>query len=252
MLAGAECAHFGKKLPRRYTLFFQTTTMSPRRLPTALMEAARVVRKLAADKKKSAWRILIHRIRKEWFAAPDDFDKRFGVETRLMVWRKRLSDKADSTDYEAVSSNLFHRAIACVPRNTFIDLGCGKGRALILAHHAGFRDLIGVEISAALVRAAVRNTRRLGIPATILEADAALFEFPDRPLVLFMYNPFGPPTIQPIIEKLRSHRHSIYVIYINPRHASLFSDFHEIYADSALAVISNRPQAQKVELQTGT
>jgi predicted RNA methylase len=164
------------------------------------------------------------------------------------VWRKRLTGRPDSADYEAVNPNLFARAMIHVPRDAFIDLGCGKGRALILAYQAGFRDLIGVEISPSLARAALRNTRKLGIAASIVESDVADFDLPDRDLVAFMYNPFGPPTMQAVLEKLRSHRHSIHLIYINPQHGSLFADLQQLYADGAVIVLSNCVKSNHVQL----
>jgi len=96
---------------------------------------------------RSIMRVLLHRIRQEWLTQPDEFDRRLGVETRLTVWRKRLRINPDSAGYEAVNPAIFARAMPFVPRVTFIDLGSGKGRALILAHEAGFRHLIGAEMS---------------------------------------------------------------------------------------------------------
>jgi SAM-dependent methyltransferase len=196
---------------------------------------------MLAWKNHPSLRLLLHRIRIEWLARPDEFDRTFGVETRLTVWRKRLPGKADSADYEAVNPALFARALPHVPRATFIDLGCGKGRALILAHQAGFRDLIGVEIAPRLLRAAKRNTRRLNIRATLLRADAAAYHFPDRPIVAFLYNPFGIPTLQAVIAKLRSHPHPVHVIYVNPEHDSLFSGFNPLFRDRLLSVLWTSP-----------
>jgi predicted RNA methylase len=154
------------------------------------------------------------------------------------VWRKRLNGK-DSEDYEAVSPTLFARAISYVPRDTFIDLGCGKGRALILAHEAGFQQLIGVEISPKLAKTAVRNLRKLKIDAEILQADAASFRLPDEPVVVFLYNPFGTSTMHAVIEKLLNHRHAVHVIYVNPKHGNLFSGFRRLYSDHAVSLFSN-------------
>jgi SAM-dependent methyltransferase len=207
-----------------------------------IVDAAVTCLRALRTQKWSALRILRQRIRNEWFAPPDTFDQTFGVETRLAVWRKRLFLKPDSIDYEAVNPQLFVRAISHAPRVTFIDLGCGKGRGLILAHQAGFQDLIGVEMSASLVKAAISNLRKLGITAEIVQADAAVYDFPARPLVVFMYNPFGIPTMQAVVEKLRSSRYPVHVIYINPRHRGLFSGFHEIYTDPAAVVLSTRTQ----------
>jgi SAM-dependent methyltransferase len=189
------------------------------------------------NNKSGAIRAALHRIRTEWLAPPDEFDRKFGVETRHTVWRKRLTGR-DSEDYEAVSPLLFSRAISYVPRTTFIDLGCGKGRALILAREAGFRNLIGVEISPRLARAARHNLEKLNVTATVIEGDVATFVFPDEPVIAFLYNPFGVSTMQAVVGKLRSHRHSLHVIYINPRHGDLFSGFQQIHCDQSFRVMS--------------
>jgi SAM-dependent methyltransferase len=188
--------------------------------------------------KSALVRAILHRIYMEWLARPDEFDRKYGVETRHTVWRKRLAGE-DSEDYQAVSPWLFSRVIPYVPRATFIDLGCGKGRALILAHAAGFRDLIGVEISPRLARDARRNLLKLQVAASILQADVATYLLPDEPVVVFMYNPFGVSTMQAVLEKLRRHRHRLHLIYINPKHSDLFSGFRQVYCDQSVAVISN-------------
>lgn len=192
---------------------------------------------------------LLFRIRREWFAFPDEFDRKFGVETRLNVGLRRLRSKSDSVGYEAIHPLLFARALPFVPRHTFVDLGCGKGRALILAHNSGFRDLIGVEISHSLAKAAARNTRKLGIESQIVQSDAAAYQFPDRPIVLFMYNPFGIPTMQAVIRNLARNRHPVHVIYVNPRHQSLFLGCQLLYADHTLAVLcSSADQVRGTDL----
>ena len=40
---------------------------------------------------------------------------------------------------------------------TFVDLGCGKGRPLLVASEYPFREIIGVELSASLAKIAQRN-----------------------------------------------------------------------------------------------
>jgi SAM-dependent methyltransferase len=187
---------------------------------------------------------LLFRIRRECFAPPDEFDRQYGIETRLPVCRMRLRSNSDSSDYEAIHPALFDRALPYVPRHTFIDLGCGKGRALVLAHRAGFQDLIGVELSPRLARAASRNARKLGISPRIVSADAALFEFPDRPFVLFLFNPFGSPTMQSVLNQLNRTRHPVHVIYINPIHQSLFTGFRALYSDHTMSVLTNSPPAR--------
>ena len=42
-------------------------------------------------------------------------------------------------------------------RFTFVDLGCGKGKPLMVAASYGFRRLVGVDISAECIAIARRN-----------------------------------------------------------------------------------------------
>jgi len=92
---------------------------------------------------------------------------------------------------------------------TFIDLGSGKGRTLLMAASYGFRRTIGVEYMPELHRAAVENLRRFvvaqGIYSTQVECiclDARDFDFPPEPLVVYLYNPFPEPAFAEVIHKL--------------------------------------------------
>ena len=81
-------------------------------------------------------------------------------------------------------------------RLTFVDVGAGKGRAVMLAHRHGFRRLVGLEFSADLITIARKNValfaRSTGRPVDVewAHADAALYAYPDEPSVLFLNNPF--------------------------------------------------------------
>src|SRR5579872_1324030 len=60
----------------------------------------------------------------------------------------------DGVRYQAVEPNSFMNAVGSldidVAEFRFVDIGCGKGRALILARDLGFKSIIGVEISQSL------------------------------------------------------------------------------------------------------
>ena len=106
---------------------------------------------------------------------------------------------------------------------TFVDLGCGKGRVLLLAAHYGFKTVIGVEFAHELVEIARSNCQHLENVEVFVE-DAAGFRFPEGRLVVYMFNPFGPPVLQAVIRNLATHRDIAYVIYYNPKHAELFDN----------------------------
>jgi hypothetical protein len=86
---------------------------------------------------------------------------------------------------------------ADLSEHTFIDIGSGKSRTLLLASHYPFSEIVGVEFAGELVRIAERNIgvyshpRQQCTALSVIEADAAAYAFPDTPLVVYFYNPFS-------------------------------------------------------------
>ena len=80
----------------------------------------------------------------------------------------------------------------------FVDLGCGKGRVLLVAAQRPFREIVGVDISAELVAIAKRNIDRFRISSehvraiTVENADVRQFKLPAGNLLIHMYHPFDP------------------------------------------------------------
>ena len=78
---------------------------------------------------------------------------------------------------------------------TFVDLGSGKGKALLVAGRLPFHRVVGVEIDSGLAEAARQNILRAGdrLRAGSVEsvtASAVTWKVPDDTSVVFMYNPF--------------------------------------------------------------
>lgn len=92
---------------------------------------------------------------------------------------------------------------------SFVDLGCGKGRALLMASQWPFREVLGVELNPGLARVAESNARvwaAAGLersPVRVLCGDATEVDLPDGPLLVFVYNAFSEPVIRLIAERLR-------------------------------------------------
>src|ERR1051326_1040879 len=92
---------------------------------------------------------------------------------------------------------------------TFVDLGSGKGRVLLMAAPYGFKKIIGVEYMPEWHRVAEENIRKFvaqnKIDAIIQNfcMDARDFEFPAGPLVVYLFNPFPEPILAAVLERLR-------------------------------------------------
>jgi len=171
--------------------------------------------------------------------AVHEFDRQYGVDTSGLVWSVDLNtgspNDAWNTAYYAIPPSVFHRVMAQVPESflrgtTFIDLGCGKGRALLLASEYPFASIIGVEIAPQLHRVAVENVAGYsaarqaegcsGVPPVhVLLEDATQYQFPSGPLVLYLYNPFCRPVLDKVIanlgRSLAREPRDVAVLYIN-------------------------------------
>jgi SAM-dependent methyltransferase len=161
-----------------------------------------------------------------------DFDDSHGVDTGGITDLKGLDvvgDASDSVAHIASDPEEFHSALGAlgVPdfhRFTFVDLGAGKGRALLLAARHGFRRIIGVEFAQQLVEVAQRNILSAGpgIAARthIVQHDAGTYDLPDEPIVLFMYNPFGAKTMATVARRTRAsyerNPRPLHVVYVVP------------------------------------
>lgn len=152
------------------------------------------------------------------------YDRRHGVDTRGLVRHGELGMFSDGLHYQGTSPRLFREVLDELPvarkELTFIDIGCGKGRTLLLAAQFGFRHVVGVELSEELAQTARENLRAVGIDGEVHTVDAAHMEFPDGPLVVYLYNPFGEATVKVVLDNLRrslSERpRDTFVIYVNP------------------------------------
>jgi SAM-dependent methyltransferase len=132
---------------------------------------------------------------------------------------------------QSSASNEGTRAFAGLKDFTFIDLGSGKGRVLLMAAPYGFKRIIGVELMPEWHRITQENIRRFvaghKIAATIqnLCMDARDFQFPAEPLVVYLFNPFPEPVFAAVMNNL--HRsivqtpRALYIAYRFPEFENL-------------------------------
>jgi SAM-dependent methyltransferase len=123
------------------------------------------------------------------------------------------------------------RTHAALEDYSFVDLGCGKGRAVMMASAFGFREVVGVELHAALAGIAERNVGawtaagRAACPVRIVCGDATEFVFPDGPCLLYLFNPFAAPVMERLVERIeadfRGPPGMLDLIYFNPESGHL-------------------------------
>jgi SAM-dependent methyltransferase len=106
---------------------------------------------------------------------------------------------------------------------SFVDIGSGKGGVLLTAATFPFQDVVGVEFTRELHNLANQNIQKArwihwrAPVVRSVHADATMFDFPQVPLVIFMFNPFAAVVLAKVLENLG---HSLAV---NPRDCLLIA-----------------------------
>ena len=112
------------------------------------------------------------------------------------------------------------------PGSVIVDLGSGKGGAVLTLSRLGFDEVIGVELSASLVDIARRNAARLGRRnVRFIHGDAAAFHDLDRVTHIYMFNPFPAEVLATVMAHLRTSLtrfpRALTVVYVNPAYAGV-------------------------------
>ena len=164
-------------------------------------------------------------------------DVQYGIDTAgiISAGALRAGKKGDFSNfgYEGCKPSVVRAAISSIPdlRNSiFLDIGCGKGRALAVASEFPFRRIIGVELSAPLADVAKANALRIAglfperTTVEVVNDDATSFDFPAGYLIAFMYNPAYRPVIKTIAKRFASRLDKTLVIYNQPMAGKIFDD----------------------------
>ncbi len=192
-----------------------------------LLGGASLLRDLAPDRRRSRYGDI-------------DFDFDYGVDTTwaTVSLRTRIRELLSGSQYQPSEPDLFHQILNAIPANpegfTFIDLGSGKGRTLLMASDSPFRRIVGVELLPELDAIARNNIQRYHAEQQKCFAiesragDAREFVFPDEPTVLYLFNPFPEHVLLEVLDNfhrsLSDGPRRAFVIYHNLVHERLFAD----------------------------
>jgi len=176
------------------------------------------------------------RVRKLQEEASRAYDREHQVDTAGLIPLTRFNhpgvDHRSAFSYDPIMPETFRRIVGSLPIEhkdfVFIDLGSGKGRALLLASEFPFRRIIGVELVPQLHEGAERNFRSFKNTQQKCQAlesvctDVTAFTFPEGPLVVFLFNPFDENVMGKVVANLeRSHQeqprptHVVYCIAVH-------------------------------------
>jgi SAM-dependent methyltransferase len=142
-----------------------------------------------------------------------------------------------------------------IHRYTFIDIGAGKGRGLLVASEFRFRKVIGIELNPALAAIARSNvshwtsaradpTAQPIAPIEVIEQDALDFDLPATPTLLFLFHPFEAPVLTQLLRRIeaqfaarppRAPAPALDILYVNAECANVLDwnrSFTQLFLDN--------------------
>jgi len=174
-------------------------------------------------------------------------EKRYSINTTgadsLKSLKKKGIDITHATIYMPVSYDLleqFFEEIKLSSFTHFLDIGCGKARAMCVAAAYGVKKISGIELSKELYNSAKENiaVTKLKYPSTnfkIYNNDAFYFEIEQDVDCIFFFNPFDETIMSGVMENieisLETNPRVMTIVYINPleKHVLLDWGYEEIF-----------------------
>lgn len=174
------------------------------------------------------------------------FDRQYGTDTSGLIPHGSLltghANDAHITAYYAIAPSILDGIVDLwqqssplypIDAYTFLDVGAGKGRAMLTASLHPFREVVGIEINPMLAGIARENVRRFAnhaeasplAPVRLIQADALEAPLPTTPTVGFLFHPFEAPVLRRFLQRVESHfaqrPGSFDLLYVNAEHAAV-------------------------------
>lgn len=195
----------------------------------------------------------------------DDFDLTYGTDTSGVISAHSLglstTDASHAVRYQTAMADVFpsilHDLPIRFPDFVFVDLGSGKGRALLLASSFPFKAIVGVELAPSLHAVACNNIDIFRARAQQCQditskcENAATFEIPNENIAFYLFNPFDEEVMSAVASNieasLRRFPRSVYILYLKPIHRRVFdaSPNLQIFKDAQRYLIyRNKPSSR--------
>ncbi len=176
------------------------------------------------------------------------FDRRHGTDTSGLLPGTEIAEGTgiaprELTAYYGVAPSILHGLVdlwlrECAPpqpidRTVFLDVGAGKGRAMLLASQHPFLRVEGVELNAGLATVAVANIALWRddphgmalAPLRLRAGDATQLPLPPEPTLAYLFHPFETKLLRRFLRHVRrslaEEPRTVDLMYVNAEHDSL-------------------------------
>ncbi|HZQ42964.1 MAG TPA: class I SAM-dependent methyltransferase [Acidobacteriaceae bacterium] len=181
-------------------------------------------------------------------AAVHPFDVAHGTETSgllsgKIIARGTTAEPADLTAYYGIAPSILRalldlwlrelHPLAPIERTVFLDVGAGKGRAMLVASEYPFLRVEGIELNPMLADIARQNISlwlsapqsAMLAPLNLQEADATRAALPREPILAHLFHPFEDRLLRRFLrhveKELTAKPRPFDLLYVNAEHDSL-------------------------------
>ena len=209
------------------------------------------------------------------------FDQIHGVDTSGLVPARHLltghPNDEHITAYYGIAPSILRALVdrwrETIPPHpsssyTFVDVGAGKGRGVLVASEYRFRKVVGIELNPQLAAIARTNsahwiathaadpTSEPIAPIEIVEQDALDFELPATPTLIFFFHPFEAPVLEQFIARIhaqlsarpKSRPPVLDLLYANAECANIL-DRHPAFTQLFLDHVKMTPEDYAADLE---
>jgi predicted RNA methylase len=166
---------------------------------------------------------------------------KYGSNTFIPIELKNLTitdgDIKKASRYEAVSFYMLEQLFAAFRKisdqTAIIDLGCGKGRMMMVAPHFGFTEITGIDFAKEVCDQAITNMKIKEkqfprIKWKVINKNVDDYAIRPNDSVFFMFNPFKSQVLKNFLQKLDAScvefPRTVYFIYASPQHQQTLLD----------------------------
>jgi hypothetical protein len=211
--------------------------------------------------------------RKKIQPAIHPFDQLHGTDTSGLIPGKVIAlgtgaKVEELTAYYGVAPSILHGVLDIwlqrtspqpIEQTVFLDVGAGKGRAMLLASQFPFLRVEGVELNADLASVAQENIELWAddehanalAPLALHHADAIKHPLPVEPTLAFLFHPFELPILRRFLKHVETsqaaHPKTFDLLYANAEHGSLL-DRHPAFKRLWMGQVAMTPADHVADL----
>lgn len=201
------------------------------------------------------------------------FDQLHGTDTSGLIPGSEIvkgttARVSELTAYYGVAPSILHGLLDIwlqrttphpIERTVFLDVGAGKGRALLLASQFPFLRIEGIELNADLASIAKANISlwhndlqaNALAPIALHHADATTHPIPQEPTLAFLFHPFELPILRRFLRHVETsithNPRPFDLFYVNAEHDS-YLDHHPAFARLWTGLVPMSPADHAADL----